>query len=99
MKLIEWLWGFLPDTCEVDDCCRKGVRGNENRIYPFGDLPEFYIVVCDYCNSKYMHGEVLKIDGLLPRIIAGKRSPIVDFRTKRKEKIIDRTNKRQAESR
>jgi hypothetical protein len=32
MGLIEWLWRFLPDRCEMPGCSRQGVRGNENVI-------------------------------------------------------------------
>lgn len=39
-----WLWSFLPDKCQMPDCARKGVRGNENRI--FGKL------ACDQCTAK-----------------------------------------------
>ena len=46
MSIREWLWSLLPDNCEVDDCQRKGVRGNENVIDG--------IVVCDYCHSAMM---------------------------------------------
>lgn len=53
MKLLEWLcswnewlWSLLPDECEDKDCCRKGIRGNENIINNK--------VLCDYCNVKLM---------------------------------------------
>lgn len=32
MGLIERLWRLLPDKCDLPDCTRQGVRGNENRI-------------------------------------------------------------------
>lgn len=84
MTLIEWLWSLLPDTCEVSDCCRKGVRGNENRIYPFPNDSDFYIVMCDYCSSRYHHGDVLRVDGLLDLIVS-KESKVVDLVRRRKE--------------
>jgi len=58
VRLSEWLWGFLPDNCEIEGCCRKGMRGNENvmTVFPFTD-----VVVCDYCSSRYMSGEVLRV--------------------------------------
>lgn len=88
MKLREWLWRLLPDQCEVSDCCRKGVRGNENIIYPFEDdemLKEFYIIMCDYCNSKWVRGEVMNVTGTLPRMLANPKK-IVDFKTRRKQR-------------
>jgi hypothetical protein len=43
--LHEWLWGaMLPDKCQGADCCRKGVRGNENIVNGK--------VLCDYCTVK-----------------------------------------------
>jgi hypothetical protein len=41
--MFEWIWQWLPDKCEVPDCCRKGIRGNENRIDGR--------IVCDYCHA------------------------------------------------
>ncbi len=32
MTLLEWIWDKLPDKCEVADCARQGMRGNENRV-------------------------------------------------------------------
>ena len=43
-KLIEWLWSWLPDRCEMPGCLRHGVRGNENII----DGKR----VCDYCHVR-----------------------------------------------
>lgn len=43
--IVEWLWQFLPDRCEVQGCSRQGVRGNENFIE--GKR------VCDYCHAKF----------------------------------------------
>lgn len=43
MGIIEWLWRFLPDRCEMRDCARRGVRGNENVVAGF--------VMCDDCHS------------------------------------------------
>jgi hypothetical protein len=47
MGIVEWLWSFLPDRCEMPGCSRKGVRGNENII----DGKR----VCDDCHAKLMH--------------------------------------------
>ncbi len=41
---IERLWSLLPDRCQMPDCSRQGVRGNENVI----DGKR----VCDYCHAK-----------------------------------------------
>jgi len=72
MTLLERLWSLLPDECEVDGCCRKGMRGNEVINYPW---PEQYedigIIMCDYCNSKYMHGDVLYVSGNMPMMVKG----------------------------
>jgi len=46
MSIREWLWSLLPDNCEVNNCSRKGVRGNENIVHG--------IVMCDYCHSAEM---------------------------------------------
>jgi hypothetical protein len=40
------IWYMLPDKCEQIGCCRKGVRGNENRIEG--------IITCDFCTSKWL---------------------------------------------
>jgi hypothetical protein len=37
-----FIWRLLPDKCQVEGCCRQGVRGNENRIDGR--------IVCDYCH-------------------------------------------------
>lgn len=72
MGVTEFLWSFLPDQCEVYKCCRKGMRGNENIVYPW---PERYsqvgIIMCDYCNSNYMKGEILFVEGNMPMIARG----------------------------
>ena len=52
MKLLEWVWSLLPDKCAMSNCCREGVRGNENRHYPAGNNVGEYFIVCDYCSSK-----------------------------------------------
>jgi len=44
MTWLEYFWCMLPDKCEVDDCSRLGVRGNENVV---GGK-----IVCDYCYSR-----------------------------------------------
>ena len=89
MRLKEWLWSLLPDTCEVSGCCRKGVRGNEVVTTPWPErYPDIRIVMCDYCNSKYMSGEVLKVDGLLPYLTRGNKVMLFDeaLRRKRRER-------------
>lgn len=45
--MIEFLWRFIPDKCQVSDCSRRGVRGNENLV---GGK-----IVCDYCYSRQAH--------------------------------------------
>ncbi len=49
MKVLEWLWRFLPDKCEMEGCCRKGVRGNENIIDGK--------IVCDFCHIQQLLDE------------------------------------------
>ena len=44
MTWLEYFWRFLPDKCEVDDCGRHGVRGNEQCV---GGK-----IVCDDCYSR-----------------------------------------------
>lgn len=44
MRFWEALWSLLPDRCEMPDCKRAGVRGNENNV---GGK-----VVCDYCQAR-----------------------------------------------
>lgn len=46
--IFERLWNLMPDKCEVWDCSRKGVRGNEN-IDADGSI------ICDYCLSRRMN--------------------------------------------
>lgn len=41
----EWLWGLLPDNCEITSCSRLGVRGNENNIDG--------AIVCDDCSIEF----------------------------------------------
>lgn len=36
------IWTLVPDKCQVDGCCRKGIRGNENVIEG--------VITCDYCH-------------------------------------------------
>lgn len=90
MGIREWLWSLLPDTCEVEGCCRKGMRGNENRIYPWPErYPDLYIIMCDYCNSKYMHGEVLNVMGILPYITRGTKVASFDEAIRKKRRKED----------
>lgn len=44
MRLLEWFWRLLPDKCEMPDCSRQNVRGNENWIDGK--------IVCDDCHAK-----------------------------------------------
>lgn len=46
MKIIEWLWSLLPDNCQMPDCERRGMRGNENVVDG--------ITMCDGCHAKYL---------------------------------------------
>lgn len=46
-RMLQWFWELLPDRCEVIDCERRGVRGNENVV---GGK-----IVCDYCYSRQAH--------------------------------------------
>ena len=85
--LKEWLWSLLPDTCEVDGCCRKGMRGNEVVITPWPErYPGIHIVMCDYCNSKYMSGEVLNVVGILPYLTRGTKVALFDEAVRRKKR-------------
>ena len=84
MNIREFFWAFLPDECEVSDCCRQGVRGNENIIYPFPEEQSFGIIVCDYCNSKYEHGEVLNVTAIWTRLIVKEGGSVVDFKYRSK---------------
>lgn len=49
-RAVEWVWHFLPDRCEMDDCERHGVRGNENRIIMHGKPT----LVCDDCHQRIL---------------------------------------------
>lgn len=87
-QILQWIWKWLPDECEVRDCCRKGMRGNENIIYPFKDddlLKDFYIIMCDYCSMRYNRGEVLNVSGTLPRMLVNPKK-VVSFETRRKQR-------------
>ena len=87
-QILQWVWKWLPDNCEVRDCCRKGMRGNENIIYPFKDddlLKDFYIIMCDYCSMRYNRGEVLNVSGTLPRMLVNPKK-VVSFETRRKQR-------------
>ncbi len=42
-RRLRWLWGLLPDRCQVRGCRRRGVRGNENIV---DDR-----LVCDGCHA------------------------------------------------
>lgn len=87
-QILQWVWKWLPDECEVRDCCRKGMRGNENIIYPFKDddlLKDFYIIMCDYCSMRYNRGEVLNVSGTLPKMLVNPKK-VVSFETRRKQR-------------
>ena len=57
MSVLEWLWSFLPDRCQIEGCCRAGVRGNENVLEIMGSP----VILCDYCSMRYRDGEILSI--------------------------------------
>jgi len=59
MRLYEWLWGFLPDRCEMPGCKRQGVRGNENIVNGR--------TMCDYCHALWLRN--------VSPIKSGKRRP------------------------
>lgn len=87
-QILQWVWKWLPDECEVRDCCRKGMRGNENIIYPFKDdemFKDFYIIMCDYCSMRYNRGEVLNVSGTLPKMLVNPKK-VVSFETRRKQR-------------
>jgi len=44
-RLIEPLWALLPDKCQMSECRRNGVRGNENVIDGK--------ILCDDCSVWY----------------------------------------------
>jgi hypothetical protein len=46
MTLTERLWRLLPDLCEMPNCKRRGVRGNEQIIAGR--------VMCDDCHAEYL---------------------------------------------
>ena len=55
-RIVEWLhfvqskcWRFLPDKCEMPECRRKGIRGNENIAYG--------LTMCDDCHAKALNDE------------------------------------------
>lgn len=56
-KILEWVWSLFPDHCEMPDCSKRGVRGNENLVDGK--------VICDYCytrlyiNDKTLHEELV----------------------------------------
>lgn len=91
MSIKEWLWGLLPDECEVKDCRGFGMRGNENRVYPFDHVPDFFIVMCDYCSSNYERGEVLQVQGLHDRIIS-KMSTVTDLSQYKRRRSFEETS-------
>lgn len=50
--VLEWLWGLLPDRCEMPGCKRLGVRGNENIVRGR--------VMCDYCHDLWTRHPFVK---------------------------------------
>lgn len=44
-QLVAIVWAWLPDRCEMPDCSRKGIRGQENVAIINGKRA----FVCDYC--------------------------------------------------
>ncbi len=68
LSIMEWFWRLLPDKCQVPECCRKGVRGNENVILQatltddHGRILKIRkLIVCDYCTSLFMRAEKTRI--------------------------------------
>lgn len=47
--MFEYLWSWLPDRCEVVDCERNGIRGDE--VHIAGRL------ICKYCSSRQRNVE------------------------------------------
>jgi hypothetical protein len=47
-RFLEWLWILLPDRCEMEDCSRRGIRGNES-IVLWDGWPGGRRLMCDYC--------------------------------------------------
>jgi len=47
--LLEWFWRLLPDKCEMPECRRKGIRGNENIVHG--------LTMCDDCHAKVLNDE------------------------------------------
>jgi len=43
-RAVEWVWRWLPDRCQMPDCKRKGIRGNE---VMFGQMR-----MCRDCHEK-----------------------------------------------
>ncbi len=91
----EWLWGLIPDKCEITDCSRLGMYGNENIIFPFSHVPDFGVVACDYCHSKYERGMVLRCDKIR-EIITKETDHLYDIERARRAKRI-RDSKRRNE--
>ena len=63
MRLKQWLWGLLSDNCEIEGCCRRGMRGNENVIQlPIfeGAWTKMPVICCDYCSSRQYDGAILR---------------------------------------
>jgi hypothetical protein len=87
VSIREWLWSLLPDTCEIDDCDRKGMRGNENLI-KCDAYPEFYITMCDHCSSRYERGEVMPVSGLNDMIMS-KYSGITEMKVYKRNHHVD----------
>jgi hypothetical protein len=44
--IFEALWSLLPDRCEMPNCVRSGIRGNENRVDGR--------IMCDACHARYI---------------------------------------------
>ena len=63
LRFREWVWGFIPDDCEIADCCRVGVWGNENIVFPRGHEKRG-VIVCDYCSSRYSRGDIMYVKRL-----------------------------------
>jgi len=52
--VVYWSWRWLPDRCEMEDCDRRGVRGEEKIVRLAGKLTR----VCERCHRKIMRNRM-----------------------------------------
>jgi hypothetical protein len=50
MTLFDRLWRLLPDRCQMPDCKRRGIRGNEQIVDS--------VRMCNECASKHLEREL-----------------------------------------